>query len=166
MRKVLPEKNLPVILLGGIFALLIVGAGLFFTSRQSGSRVEPPPPPPPLTNITSAEELPALQMATLKAVGKIQGSGTATGVFANGQFLHTVTAQLPDPSKSKFYQGWLVKKTPQSEFLLTGRLVKEGNTYSLTYNQIDDASNYPGVIVTLEQKDDQKPETRVLEGSF
>jgi len=164
MRKILPEKNLLIILLGSLFALLVVSVGLFFAGPQQKSSLQTPPPPPPA--ITQTENSPTPQMATLKPIGKSTDSGTATRVFVNDQFLLAVTAQLPDPPQGKFYQGWLVKKTPKSEFLLTGKMNKAGSNYSLTYTQTGDLSSYPGVVVTLEQKDDQKPETHVLEGSF
>ena len=106
---------------------------------------------------------------TLKSVGNYTGSGTATRVFANGAFTHTVSASIEDPSTGKFYEGWLVNMSLTPKFFSTGKLIKEGGVYKLTYNSDKDYSNYNSVVVTEEAEAnglDGVPEAHVLEGEF
>ena len=110
-----------------------------------------------------------VETITLKAVDNYTGSGTATRIFANGAFTHTVNASIGDPAEGKFYEGWLVNMSLTPKFFSTGKLEKKGNSYTLTYTSKKDYSNYISVIITEEDEAnglDGVPEAHVLEGEF
>ena len=50
-----------------------------------------------------------VERAELSDVVGGTSSGIATRKLENGGFKHSVLADLPDPSSSEFYEGWLVK---------------------------------------------------------
>ncbi|MEA1909751.1 MAG: hypothetical protein U9M89_01880 [Patescibacteria group bacterium] len=112
----------------------------------------------------------SIEMADLAAVGDFTGSGTAYRGFNETGFNHSVDAQLDAPEEGKFYEGWLVYQDLELEFFSTGKLeLGEDDNYHLTYQQDEDASDYPKVVITLETEADGldgNPEAHVLEGSF
>lgn len=111
----------------------------------------------------------SVETITLKSVGNYTGSGTATRIFANGAFTHTVSASIGDPATGKFYEGWLVNMSLTPKFFSTGKLEKKGNSYTLTYTSNKDYSIYNSVIITEEDEAnglDGVPEAHVLEGEF
>ena len=109
------------------------------------------------------------QQASLEAVGDYSGSGTAESSYVNGKYVHTVEAELQDPPEDKFYEGWLVRKTP-FDFISTGELTKtEEEKYTLEFTAEEDYTGYTGIVVTEETKAkglDGNPEAHVLEGDF
>lgn len=114
-------------------------------------------------------ELVMVETTELSAVGHFGGSGEATRVFSEGNFLHSVTATLSDPEPGKFYEGWLVKKTPELSFFSTGKLIKEGDKYVVYYEMNENKNEFNEVVITQETKSnglDGQPEDHVLEGSF
>jgi len=170
MKKVLPEKRLWIILLGSIFALSLFVLGFFFSGYPQKFISKPtltPPPPPAI----SPENVTKPQSIILKPVGKIEASGSATRMFADNQFLLTITARLPDPPKGKMYQGWIGKNAKEPDFISIGKMEKTADSYNLTFTQNFNLLDSPAVLVTLEsstlvQKANQKPGSRVLEGLF
>ncbi|EKE19882.1 MAG: rhodanese-like protein [uncultured bacterium] len=102
----------------------------------------------------------------IKAVGKYAGNALASRSFLDGKFTHKVVAKIADPAPSKFYEGWLVKGT---SFFSTGKMMKEGDTYILNFNEAKDSRDYKKIVITEEteaQGLDGKPEAHVLEGEF
>jgi len=105
----------------------------------------------------------------LKAVGNHKGSGTATRVFRDGKFTHTVTTTLGNPALGKFYEGWLVNMNKTPPFFSTGPVENIDGVYELTYEAKIDYSDYTMVVITEETSDngfDGVPEAHVLEGLF
>jgi len=106
----------------------------------------------------------------LKAVGNYQGEGRAVRSFYDGVFTNAVLADLTDPAEGKFYEGWLVKQTPELEFFSTGRMSKDADgKYELRYNAEENKSEYNQVVITeetLANGIDGIPEAHVLEGEF
>ena len=110
-----------------------------------------------------------VEVTELFAVGNYTGSGTATRVFSDGVFTHTVEANIPDPGEGKFYEGWLVTSTPALDFFSTGELTKDGDVYVLEYTSTIDEAGHPEVVITEETSAnglDNNPEAHVLEGEF
>mgnify|MGYP001572747719 CR=1 FL=1 len=112
---------------------------------------------------------PEVKLAELMAVGTYQGSGIATKSFDGKKFVHMLEASVSDPAEGKFYEGWLVDKQPTLRFFSTGRMIKQGDVYSLTFTADMDYPDYNDVVITEETESlglDGKPEAHVLEGSF
>lgn len=102
----------------------------------------------------------------LEAIDPYTGSGVATRGFRDGEFVHTVTADIEDPAAGKFYEGWLVRG---SSFFSTGRMERDGESYTLRYVSPEDARDYVRVVITEETESlglDGNPEAHVIEGSF
>lgn len=107
--------------------------------------------------------------ANLKDVSGGNGSGIATRKYTNGNFTHTVLADLPDPEVGTFYEGWLVRGKSGDfdfSFFSTGKMRIAKGGYILDYNSTKDYSDFKGVIITSEKVDDKSPEKHILEGSF
>jgi len=95
------------------------------------------------------------------------GNSKGTGyILRDGKVLyHKVTAELPDPEGSDFYEGWLVQQTPVLKFFSTGEMVEESDgNYSLSYESETQYENYNFVVITLETVRDAVPEKHILEG--
>jgi protein involved in sex pheromone biosynthesis len=89
--------------------------------------------------------------------------GLATKVLEDGQFKHTILADLTEPALGKFYEGWLVK---DEDYIPTGRLGVQKGGWVLGFSSATNYMDYDKVVVTEEEKDDKKPEKHILEGSF
>lgn len=98
-----------------VVVLSILGGGYWFIqSNKSGESEVTATPASSIQEqpevATSSSNTPSPQNVqitvssiTLKSVGNYTGSGTATRVFANGTFIHTLSANIGDPSVGKFY---------------------------------------------------------------
>jgi hypothetical protein len=111
-----------------------------------------------------------VETVDLLAVGEYAGSGTATRNWDGSVFTHTVEANLSDPSVGKFYEGWLVYKTPGGpEFFSTGRMEVVNGTWQLEYTASQNYPDHNDVVITEETESlglDNNPEAHVLEGAF
>jgi hypothetical protein len=141
-----------------IWILVVVIVGVFgWWFMQSGMDVMP------------GESENQMEETSLESVGDFSGSGIATRNYDGGNYAHTVTAQLADPSADKFYEGWIVRSLP-FKFISTGQLNKSvDGSYVLEFSSNEDYSNYNKVVITQETKSlglDNNPEAHVLEGSF
>ncbi|MFC1710338.1 anti-sigma factor [Patescibacteria group bacterium] len=105
-----------------------------------------------------------VEKAELKDIAGKIATGIATRKFIDGKFTHTALVDLPDPAEGYFYEGWLAKE--DGELVSTGKLRVAKGGYLLEFSSDVDYSDYSGVVITLESKDDGKPEEHVLEGSF
>ena len=115
------------------------------------------------------ENLVEVEKTNLFAVGNYTGDGTATRIYDEKEFTHTVTANIDDPADGKFYEGWLVTKTPSLDFISTGELTKDGDSYILEFTSPEDQSAFNEVVITEETSAnglDGVPEDHVLEGEF
>ncbi|MBI2405811.1 hypothetical protein HYV21_02055 [Candidatus Microgenomates bacterium] len=158
------------VLIYALIGVIIYGGVYYFFLRPGGGYKLPYSPQTEQGFPSVDEEKEAtVETATLSAVGKYKGSGTATRSFDGTTFTHTVRASLEDLKKGKFYEGWLVKKIPSLTFFSTGKLTKQGSDYVLTFTASQNYPDYKDVVVTEEtevQGLDGKPEAHVLEGSF
>lgn len=111
----------------------------------------------------------SVETITLKSVGNYTGSGTATRIFANGVFTHSVNVSIGDPAHGKFYEGWLVNMSLSPKFFSTGKLTKNNNSYKLNFTSNKDYYSYNSIVITEEIETnglDGVPEAHVLEGEF
>ena len=124
----------------------------------------------PLADSVKEESTVILEdVAKLKSVEGYTGSGTATRIFNDTTFTHSIIADLPDPAFGKFYEGWLVSSTPTLRFFSTGKVVLREDKYVLIYTDFQNYPEHNEVVITeetLAQGLDGKPEAHVLEGSF
>lgn len=105
----------------------------------------------------------------LNKVGDIEGTVKATRSFYDGKFTHTVEAKITNPPDGKFYEGWLVKSDPDTEFFSTGELMKTDGVYKLEYMAAEDKSDFNEVVITVETESqglDGNPEEHIFEGVF
>lgn len=160
--------------------IVIIGVIWFVLARQDTEvsqtevTVTTPTPTPTSTSTTTANEGTTItsegkEVNTVSEVSLIdvsggESTGTATREFTD-EFIHTVTATLPDLPEGEFYEGWLVK-ADSSDFFSTGKMNKSGDAYELTYTSAEEPVEYPQVVITREKTDDQQPEEHILEGSF
>lgn len=156
--------------------VVVIGAIIVFaidkrTETVTTEIVTTPVPTPtviaattPIPSETSVDTV-SVDTITLIDVTDGDGNGEATREFADGEFIHMVTATLPSPGEGGFYEGWLVK-ADDSELFSTGKLTKSGDKYALTYTDEVDQQDFPQVVITLEKTEDETPETHILEGTF
>lgn len=160
----------------GLAVIAVVAAAVYLIRRpgKTGPQI-PTPTPRSITVQERIEEsfnfkIPGdVERAELSDVSGGTGSGLATRKFGEGKFSHTVLADLPDPTAGSFYQGWLVRGKPEDpdfSIISTGKLRIAKGGYLLEFESRKDYSDHKSVVVTLEKKDDKKPETHILEGSF
>jgi len=108
-----------------------------------------------------------VEKVELKDVTGGNTTGIATRNFENGQFTHAVLADLPDPAKGEFYEGWLTKGQDKDlKYVSTGRLRIAKGGWLLDFISAVDYSDYNTVVVTLEKIADDTPELHLLEGFF
>jgi hypothetical protein len=142
--------------LGIVIVIVLILAGLFLFANDSDKGES--------NGVTPADVV--IQNARLDAVGTYTGSGIAKSTYVDGEFVHTVNADIGDPAEGKFYEGWLVGSFG---FVSTGKMVKEGDQYVLEFKSQEDMSSYKKVVITEETLADgldNSPEAHVLEGKF
>lgn len=104
------------------------------------------------------------------------GSGSVRATFAKGVYQNEATFKnLPDPSGTDFYEGWIVRKAVNGsndellpfDFISTGRAVKAGGTYMNRYVSGADLTDHFFYVLTLESDDgNSAPSGHVLEGTL
>jgi len=110
-----------------------------------------------------------VEKAQLKDVVGSDASGVATRNYENDLFVHVVLADLPDPEEGSFYEGWLVRGKAGDDdfdFISTGKMNFAKGGFLLEFESDVDYSDHPGVVITLEETEDDIPEDHVLEGVF
>lgn len=147
-------------IVGGFLLIILIGWRL-----QSVGEVGPPLGSEGVENPQQAE------VATLHPVGSYTGGGSATRSFNGQTYIHHAEAKVGSPSAGKFYEGWLVDKSPSLRFFSTGRLNfnERAGFYVLVFKAKQDYPEHNDVVITEEteaQGLDGKPEAHVLEGSF
>ena len=107
-----------------------------------------------------------VQNITLTGVNGFEGSGSASRYFEN-EFVLNIEAELMEPPAGMYYEGWIEKK--DGDLISVGKLEKSGNVYMLEYNNRENMNEYTEVIIseeTEENSEDNKIETKVLQGAF
>lgn len=160
----------------GVVVLILAAVGVLW--YVDSTKIEDPPAittsnATPATSsseaTSSATTMTGVETIQLKTVGNYTGKGTATRMFKNAKFTHTVTTTLGNPATEKFYEGWLVNMSKTPPFFSTGKLENIDGTYELKYEANVDYSDYTMVVITEESEEnglDGVPEAHVLEGLF
>ncbi len=158
------------IMIGLIILAILAGIIYWFRKPKEDLKVPEAPSAEEKMEESFNVEIPEdVEKAQLEDVVDGDGMGIATRTFENGTFVHVVLADLPDLEEGLFYEGWLVRGTEGDDdfdYVSTGimRLGKGG--YLLEFESNTDYSEYQGVVITHEEKEDDNPETHILEGSF
>ena len=156
-----------------LILIILVIIGYYFWNNANTPKTSPINTP--ATQSMTEEEKMKTEMlesslsAELLAVGLFTGSGTATTTWNGSTFTNSVMATLPSPPEGKFYEGWLVRNSPELTFISTGKLELEGDQYVLKYTSETNYPNHIDIVVTLETSADgldNKPEAHVLEGAL
>ncbi|MBU0572782.1 anti-sigma factor [Patescibacteria group bacterium] len=158
------------IVIGLIVLAALAGIIYWFQKPKEELKVpETPSVEEKMEGIFSVEIPEDIEKAQLKDAVGGDASGIATRSYDNGTFIHVVLADLPGPEEGFFYEGWLVRGKEGDadfDFISTGimRLAKGG--YLLEFESEIDYLDYQGVVITLEETEDDIPEKHVLEGAF
>lgn len=153
-----------------VLALIIGGAYYFYSQKNTEQNKEINSSTSTTDNQSDNEttDLSVLEpeKAELLAVTD-DGHGLANRIYSDKQFIHTITAQLPDLNENKFYNGWLGQIVGDKEiYINTGKLEANGEDYYLEYRDVRDLSDYRHIIVSIENAEVTEPTTKVLEGNF
>jgi len=153
-----------------VLALILGGAYYFYSEKKTDQNKAAE------TNTSSsnsqsdsgASDLPVLEPEKAELLAIIDdGHGVANRIYSDNQFIHTITAQLPDLSDDKFYNGWLGQISGDKEnYVNTGKLEANGSDFYLEYRDSKDVSAYKHVIVSIETTEATEPTIKVLEGNF
>lgn len=105
--------------------------------------------------------------ANLVDVSGGSASGTATASFKDGQYTLTANfSNLPDPTGTDFYEGWLVRNKPL-DVISTGRVNKVSGEYVNNFNDSRDLIDHDFYVLTTEPDDgDPAPAAHILEGTL
>ncbi|OGD86033.1 hypothetical protein A2696_04090 [Candidatus Curtissbacteria bacterium RIFCSPHIGHO2_01_FULL_41_13] len=109
---------------------------------------------------------PGVSSGNLQSVTGKQGGATVFAVADGNNFSLVLEAKLPDAPVGQNYTAWLANDSSSADLTMLGKLEKKDHLYILSFNKAGDFSAYKIVIVTLETKDDNSPEARVLEGKI
>lgn len=148
-----------------IIGLVILGAFLYKKIRAPKITVTPKP-----VSIEFQKDIEDNFKFTIPAntssieLKDVSGSLPA-GQAGNGRGLATdkeILADIEDPTTGYFYEGWLEKG---DQLVSLGKLQIAKGGWLLEYNK-SKLNGATKIIVSLEKVNDNKIETRILEGSF
>jgi hypothetical protein len=94
-------------------------------------------------------------------------SGTAQSNFnESGYNLLVEFGNIPDPSGTDFYEGWIVRKSP-FHVISTGKVTLVDGVYQNAYASGQNLSDHDFYVLTLEPDDnDPAPADHILEGTM
>jgi hypothetical protein len=98
--------------------------------------------------------------------------GTAKSGFYDGKYMmYASFKNLPTPTGTDFYEGWIVRKGDDFDVISTGRVKKtsSGNYYQYdnTYTSAKDLTDHTFYVLTIEPDDgDPAPAGHILEGTM
>ncbi len=144
----------------GFIVIALIIAGVFYFKKDKKSKPVPTNPPVSVTYKEDFENTFKLDipdntdMIELKDVS----GGNARGIVTETEIL----VDADEPESNHFYEAWLEK----GEVLLPiGRLLSAKGGWLLKFNKTKDM-DYDKIVISLEKTNDNKLESRVLEGSF
>ena len=154
--------------LGGL--MYLVGGDVTFSTNTQKGPISISDAPSDLTAVTLAdqEDITAggVSLATETAAMKdLRGGASATvkRSFGGGAYRLSVNAKLPDPVNVN-YAVWLVKGNSAK---LIDYMRGKGTNWSLSVSGKEaEFLPYYGVLITLERTKDNKPEEKIMSGSF
>jgi hypothetical protein len=119
------------------------------------------------TPMPLASNLPAGVAAdALPPVEGKSGSAKVIALSDGKTFSLALEAKLTDAPQGQFYTAWLAKSGDDKNPLKLDKLQKDNDVYTLSFGQDGDFSAYKIAIVSLETKDDNILETKILEGTL
>lgn len=160
------------VVVGIIIIAVVVTAALVYRNLKSPKSLPTPTTSPTIKEMVEGFnwEIPDdVESVELTDVSGGDGRAIATRKYVGGSFSHAVLADLADLSGGAFYEGWLVRGSEGDNnfhFISTGKMRIAKGGYLLEFSSPIDYSDYLGVVITKEFKDDKFPETHILEGSF
>jgi len=94
-------------------------------------------------------------------------SGLSKATYSkSGYALMAEFKNLPEPTGSDFYEGWIVRQSP-FDFISTGKLEKTDGQYQNTYASEQDLTDHDFYVLTLEPDDNNPaPADHILEGTM
>jgi len=94
-------------------------------------------------------------------------SGVAKAKYSDDTYMLLVNfGDLPDPTGTDFYEGWIVRNSPL-DVISTGRVEKEEGVYKNRYNSGQDLTDHDFYVLTIEPDDgNPAPADHVLEGTL
>ncbi len=106
--------------------------------------------------------------AALADVTGGEGFGIARSIFENNQYTLVVEmGNLPEPSESYFYEGWVVRRGSELSVVSTGVVEKLDEKFVNVFKSATDLSDHDFYVLTLEPDDnDPAPAEHILEGDF
>ncbi|MBT4124002.1 MAG: hypothetical protein HN981_01105 [Candidatus Pacebacteria bacterium] len=95
-------------------------------------------------------------------------SGVAKSNFENGLYSMVATFEdLPDPTGTDFYEGWVVRKGDDFSVISTGKAEIVGGQYINQYSFDEDLTDHTFYVLTIEPDDgDPAPADHILEGTM
>ncbi|MBN1263680.1 MAG: anti-sigma factor [Candidatus Pacebacteria bacterium] len=93
--------------------------------------------------------------------GKVKGLVTWQSRESGTEY--SILADLPDLEPGHFYQAWLNR---EGEMVLLGQLAQKKGGWLLDFSGKTVEAASLKVLITLEAEDDDRPEKKVLEGTF
>lgn len=141
-----------------IIAVLIIGVFLFINNRSDETST---PVDEVVLNYSIAGEL--------ADVSDGEGVGFAQAGITEGQYnLDAIVGNVPELEEGYFYEGWIVRKGDNFNFISTGALTYEGDgVYTNVYTSNEDVLDHTFYILTLEPDDgDPAPAEHILEGEM
>lgn len=160
----------------GIIFLAIITALIIVVARKTRITPKLLPTPTPSPSVQQNIERrfnvtipPSVEKAELSDVSGGNGEGVATREKQGTLNVYTILANLEDPQKGQFYQGWLIRgKSGDSNYAVVsmGKLRVAKGGWLGEFQSSADYSDYINVVVSLETKSTTKPTKHILEGSF
>ncbi len=123
-----------------------------------------PPNASPAINMTQTV---FTHQAQLQDVAQGNASGIAKFTLEEDTYqLLAEFSDLPSLEPNYFYQGWIVKPSPQS-VIDTGRVLQVDGKFINLYTSDTDYTDHTRYVLTLEPEDgNPEPDTHILEGEF
>jgi len=93
-------------------------------------------------------------------------SGIAKADFSEGVYRLLATfSDLPDPTGTDFYEGWVVRRGENMSVISTGRVPNIEGIYTNSYMSASDLTGHDFYVLTLEPDDgDPAPAAHIVEG--
>ena len=166
-------KSWIIILITLLLALGIAGIYTFRNENNSSSR--PTEDIKPQSNTSDIEDTrdiyqhikdnPKTVITKLAGVTETSITGTSYVLRNEDGLEHLVeSSNMPNPDENKFYEGWLVTTSSPIKFISTGKMtLSEEGDYFLYFTSKKSYGGYDKAVITLETKDDGKPEVHILE---
>lgn len=120
-----------------------------------------------VVNTNSSTEILYQYTGLLNDVSGGVGFGEAKANFEDNKYDLIVSFEnLPVPSGTDYYEGWIVRNDDQS-VISTGKVIIENGIYMNNYTSEQDLTDHDYYILTLETDDgDPAPAKHILEGQL